>query len=344
MRNILLLYIALLPFSTWGQNDSIAPLQIGVKQAPPFVEINKQSVTGTSVEFWEMVNQKAGYSYDYRTYPNIAELLQAVENGEVDMSINPLTVSEERMKSMAFSQPFYISGTAFVRVAQSKWLAFVQNFFTWQFFSAVGVLLLVNLIFGLLIWVLERRRNEEEFRKGIKGLGDGFWWSAVTMTTVGYGDKAPKTTSGKVLGFIWMFSAILMISGLTAGIASALTVSSLEGNIESVEDLRKLDAGTLQASSSDTYLTKNGVQPVRFTSVNEGLKAVADGKIDVFVHDRPILKHYLKLMDNSDLTLSSGNLKIDYYSFGFPRNSELRDELDPAVVGALKSERWQSRR
>ena len=86
------------------------------------------------------------------------------------------------------------------------------------------------------MWLFERKRNKEMFGQGIKGLGAGFWWSAVTMTTVGYGDKAPVTAAGRTIGFIWMFAAILLISGLTASIASALTVSSLDSKIENADN------------------------------------------------------------------------------------------------------------
>lgn len=41
---------------------------------------------------------------------------------------------------------------------------------------------------------------------------DAFWWSMVTMTTVGYGDKAPRTTLGRAVGFVTMISGIVLIS------------------------------------------------------------------------------------------------------------------------------------
>jgi len=43
----------------------------------------------------------------------------------------------------------------------------------------------------------------------IKTAGDAIWWSFVTITTVGYGDKFPVTGEGRVI------AAFLMVTGVT---------------------------------------------------------------------------------------------------------------------------------
>lgn len=322
---------------------SDSTLVIGIKSAPPFINQLEEQPTGLAVDFWEMMDQEVKAKIEYKTYSDLEALITGLRNQEVDMSINPITVTNQRMKFLDFSQPFFISGTAMVRQNENLIFNFLSNFFSYRFLSACAVLLVVIFVFGLLIWIFERRANPEQFGKGAKGIADGFWWSAVTMTTVGYGDKAPVSLGGKVIGFIWMFAAILMISGLTAGIASSLTVTSLESSIESVEDLRQFKTATIQNSSSAEFLELNGVNPTTYESVEAGLEAVANGEAKVFVYDRPILKYYLQQRKDDNLLLVEGDLKTDYYSFSYPDGSPLRDLLDPLVVKALKSEQWNNK-
>ena len=342
MRRTFLIFISCLFLqSANGQQDS--NLVIGIKEAPPFVTYTAAGKpAGLSVDFWDLVDNDVPASISYRSFNSIPDLVEALRNGEVDLSINPLTVTDQRMAYLDFSQPFFISGTATVRKHQSQWWVVLKNVFSWQFFSAVAGLILVIWIFGFFMWLLERRKNPEQFHQGWRGVGDGFWWSAVTMTTVGYGDKAPVSRGGRILGLVWMFAAILMISGLTAGIASALTVSSLEGSIRGVEDLKKFKVGTIEGSSSADYLDIFEVEARAFTSVKEGLDAVQDNAIDVFVYDRPLLQYYLNEGNYEELRMDK-DLKTDYYSFSFPKGSKLRNALDPLVVRQLKSSRWNRR-
>ncbi len=339
MRKILFLLPLLgMTFLLKAQDSA---LTIGIRESLPFVKTHPgEQPSGISVNFWELVDNNVPARVIFKEYESLHELTSGLKNGEVDLSINPLTVTDQRMQFLDFSQPYYISGTAMVRKKQNIWFRFLANVFSWRFFSAAAILLGIIFLFGMLIWLFERTKNQEQFHQGARGLADGFWWSAVTMTTVGYGDKAPQTRGGRIVGFIWMFAAILMISGLTAGIASALTVTTLENTIQTVEDLKRFKTGTVGGSSSDSYLKLFSVEPREYKTVKEGLQAVEDGELDVFVYDRPILEHYLATHNLGKLFVLEKNLKTDYYSFSYPKGSPLRDALDPHIVKALKSQRW----
>jgi voltage-gated potassium channel len=56
----------------------------------------------------------------------------------------------------------------------------------------------------------------------LNGLSDSFWWTCVTLTTVGYGDYTPKTIMGRAAGIFVMFAGLVVMSLITAIIASVL--------------------------------------------------------------------------------------------------------------------------
>jgi voltage-gated potassium channel Kch len=53
-------------------------------------------------------------------------------------------------------------------------------------------------------------------------LGLAIWWALQTVTTVGYGDVVPTTTTGRVVGGIEMVIGVSFIAFLTAGVTSTV--------------------------------------------------------------------------------------------------------------------------
>lgn len=54
----------------------------------------------------------------------------------------------------------------------------------------------------------------------IKSFEDGLWWAVTTVTTVGYGDKFPTTTEGRLLAVLLMLVGISLVGVITASVAS----------------------------------------------------------------------------------------------------------------------------
>jgi voltage-gated potassium channel len=73
---------------------------------------------------------------------------------------------------------------------------------------------------------------------------DAVWWSATTITTVGYGDKYPITTEGRIIAMVLMFSGVGLfgtLSGLIAGYFFG-TGDSDETSEKILRELRELRA------------------------------------------------------------------------------------------------------
>ena len=87
----------------------------------------------------------------------------------------------------------------------------------------IFVVFLATLMAGSIGILLFERETNEAFVT----LGDGLWWSIVTLTTVGYGDKFPITTEGKILGAAVMLVG-LSFYGLVAGLGSNFIINRLK--------------------------------------------------------------------------------------------------------------------
>ena len=72
-------------------------------------------------------------------------------------------------------------------------------------FFQVGIGLFITMIFGgiVLQWL-----ETGDISKG----DNPFWWAIVTMTTVGYGDKAPKRIMGRLFAVVWILIGITITS------------------------------------------------------------------------------------------------------------------------------------
>ncbi|MFP5260120.1 MAG: transporter substrate-binding domain-containing protein, partial [Acidobacteriota bacterium] len=269
-------------------------LTVGVLVAPPFLEKNDAGhFQGLAYALWEAVASDLDLRFKPVEY-DLKGLLEAVRVGEVDVGVSALSLTAEREAVMDFSQPFFYTGLGIAVPMQSDGLVMRigRALLSERLLHYIGSLLALLLLVGTLVWLIERRRNPEHFRPDRRGIGDGMWWSAVTMTSVGYGDATPKTLFGRILGMIWMFASVVLLASFTAGVASLLTVDSLSGRVQGVDDLHKVRTGVVAGSAAEEELVGShiGVRP--FASVDAGFKALIGGELDAFVHDKPMLHYY----------------------------------------------------
>jgi voltage-gated potassium channel Kch len=83
-----------------------------------------------------------------------------------------------------------------------------------------GLASLVVLGGGTALWLVEGERPDST----IHSWSDALWWSLTTLTTVGYGDHVPVTTTGRLIAAGVMVAGVAVIGAVAAIVALAVAL------------------------------------------------------------------------------------------------------------------------
>jgi voltage-gated potassium channel len=133
---------------------------------------------------------------------------------------------------------------------------FENRIFTFVAFAAVSV--------GIPACIAMFEVEHKASGATIRSLGDSLWWFFSTLTTVGYGDRYPVTTIGRVIAVFVMITGISLVGLLTAAVASIFIGSREEeskrekGNLRIILD--RLDSLELKMEESEARILKGAPQ------------------------------------------------------------------------------------
>ncbi len=333
----------LLVLILWSALAPAQVLRVGVKSVPPFAMTDAEGAwTGISVELWQRIAGDFGWQTEWVPMASTAEQIEALGAGTIDVAAGALSMTPEREKLVDFSHPFYSTDLAIATpTRQGSWLGVAKQFVSPTFLSAVGVLLLLLLGVGVLLWLVERKRNPAQFGgSAARGIGSGFWWSAVTMTTVGYGDKAPLTAVGRVLATIWMFVSVITISSFTAAIASSFTLAHLSTVVNGTNDLGRVRCVAVNGSTGEDYLRARGIRTVSAATPAKALALLRNGSADALVYDEPILRYLLKDAEPG-IEILPQSIERQYYAFGLKPGFPHLETLNQSLLADTADELWR---
>ena len=128
---------------------------------------------------------------------------------------------------------------------------------------SVPIILCLSVIMLILFGSTMILHFESHGSGDIKTPVDAIWWAIVTISTVGYGDMVPTTTSGRVLGILFMIYGVAFYGGISGFFASFLV------NLEEEERELQLEQELGQVKNTlasleeklDKLLTQNGTPP-----------------------------------------------------------------------------------
>jgi polar amino acid transport system substrate-binding protein len=306
----------------------------------PFVIEQDGELEGFSVDLFKRIADICRLNYSITVENSIPQMYDTVGEKKADVAIGgyPMTLKYE--KSVDYTYPVFKSGSVVLSLKENhnsilgKYLGhFIGSLINMDVLKVIGFLFILLFISSNMVWFAERKNNPTMFPNNyLQGIWESFWWSSVTITTVGYGDKTPKSLVGRMCALVWMFSGIFVISYFTASISSSQTVKKLDNRYNTPHDLIGKQVGSVNGNTVSRYLKILGVRVFEFDSIDTAYKALNKKLITAVVFDAPVLKYHVKRDTKDRYVIGNTIFKEKYYGFVVPEESNYKEKINQAII------------
>ncbi|XP_035390048.1 glutamate receptor 4a isoform X2 [Electrophorus electricus] len=283
--------------------------------------------------------------------------------GKAEIAVAPLTITLVREEVIDFSKPFMSLGISIMIKKPQKSKPGVFSFLDplayeiWMciVFAYIGVSVVLFLVsrFSPYEWNTEEPEEGADAQPAIQppnefGIFNSLWFSLGAFMQQGC-DFTPRSLSGRIVGGVWWFFTLIIISSYTANLAAFLTVERMVSPIESAEDLAKqteIAYGTLDAGSTKEFFRRSKIavyekmwsymrsaEPSVFTKTTaEGVARVRKSKGKYAFLLESTMNEYTEQRKPCDTMKVGGNLDSKGYGIATPKGSQLRTPVNLAVL------------
>ncbi|HRG48141.1 MAG TPA: transporter substrate-binding domain-containing protein [Leptospiraceae bacterium] len=324
----LFIFLLFLSFNLIGDS-----LRVGISGSSPF-RISGEKVSGISLDIWQEISDREKFKFSLKEYDTIANLIDAVNKGEVDVGIGPISITSARIEKVSFMQPYYSSHKALL--ARSDTISIfdiVAPFLHKAFFYGIGFLVFLLFIVGNLVRLAEKQNNPPYQLPYLQSVGNGMWLAIVTFTTVGYGDITVRSRTGRFIIASWMIVSMITASSLTAGIAASFTLARLKhSSIDSLLAMKGHPVAAIIGSNSEDLVKEYKGNLIQVKSIADGFEKIKENKADAFISDYPILKYNFSQSPIDDVTIVEIYEEKDNYGFCLSHKNPLLHRLNKTLL------------
>ncbi|XP_055500460.1 LOW QUALITY PROTEIN: glutamate receptor ionotropic, kainate 1 [Leucoraja erinacea] len=277
-------------------------------------------------------------------------------NHKADLAIAPLTITYVREKVIDFSKPFMTLGISILYRKPNGTNPGVFSFLNplspdiWMYvlLACLGVscVLFVIARFTPYEWYNPHPCNpESDVVENNFTLLNSFWFGVGALMQQG-SELMPKALSTRIVGGIWWFFTLIIISSYTANLAAFLTVERMDSPIDSADDLAKqtkIEYGAVRDGSTITFFKKSKISTYeKMWAFMNSRKQTAFLKKNEEGIQRVLTTDYALLMEstsieyvtqrNCNLTQIGGSIDSKGYGVGTPIGSPYRDKVTIAIL------------
>jgi polar amino acid transport system substrate-binding protein len=312
-------------------------LRVGIAGEPPSIVVTEGQLGGITVEYWQELAEELNLNYRLIAYPTVETSLAALDNDEIDLALGSISITSDRIAQYDFTQPIS-QGNLTVLLpteAPSLWST-LKPFLAWGFLSSVGGIFLSLFIVGNLLWLAERRDNDQFPKTYRQGVHEGMWCAVATFATVGYGDRVPITYLGRTIAAVWMILSLVIVTSLTAGIATTLAIAFSNRPAEQLSQPQDLAGARIaaveQGSPAEAWAQFYQARVSVTETLEEAITLLESKRVDGVINTRLALEYYLHQNPKTPYRLANFNLGPQPYGIALPLNSPLTQKLNEHIL------------
>lgn len=316
-----------------------APRTVSVVVFPltPFVVQSSGQWTGFTIDLWEQIADRLGWTTNYVAADGVDGQLKAVAEGRADVAASALSITSEREQRFDFSQPILQGGLQIMVLRSGQHQgsspglrAFLDLLFSKTMLVWLSAAAIVASVPAHIMWVSERRHASSMVaRSYFPGIFQSFAWGLGALAGVAPDD--PKRWPSRVLAILWGFVGIIFVAIYTANLTATLTVEQIEGRINGPGDLHGKRVATVAHTTSADYLRSIAVGATEMATIEDCYRALDHG-YDAVVFDAPVLRYHVAHEGAGKTEIVGSPFREEDYGLLFPFRSDLRKAVDGALL------------
>jgi len=312
-------------------------LRVGISPFAPFVMFTDKGPEGAAIDAWQLIARKLGVESTFVACKNIADKLEKLQAGAIDVAIGGISITEEREQHFDFTNAQFHTGLdILVRQGRDRpFLNLLSSLFSQEKIPLLLGMLSLIFLAGHVVWLAERSTDRQETtfsRTYIPGVFEGMYWALVTASTIGYGDKVPHRWTGRLVAALVIIISLPLFGFFIAQMSSDLTMQQLRTSIHGPEDLPGTRVAVVHGSTSAEYVRQFGAFVSSYDQVDECYDALLTGTVDAVVADAPILLYYVKNQGKGRVAVVGKLFAPQDYAIAVRQGSPLRKQINLALV------------
>lgn len=318
-----------------ASTETVDPLRVAVIPIKGIAEYYGDSPRGYSIDLWKELSKRLRASTQYVEISSIEKLFDATRNGDIDVLLGPLAVTEQREKLVDFTHPVVHSG---LQIAVSsdhdgQLLTALTNLISWELVTILASVIGTMILTGHLLWLFERRDNAVSFPAPYpRGVWEAVWWSVSTIITGGCENKVISTVTGRFIAVTWMIGGIVLVALLTSTLTTTMTVDQVTGAVRSPRDLFGKTVACQEGGVVIDAVKEYGGSPVLYPNIETMMAAVSNEDCDALVSESHTLMLALHASKPNELRLIPGIFNSFDFALALPQGSTLREPLNNAIL------------